>query len=139
MNILVLEDNFRLFSTSQKMIYNGLQKRNPSEQPLQMMLKMLVSDEQLRAQSQRLAIARLKYRVNEMETRVEHDRRLLPPIKKVFDCVVDDTALCNGLPQLKRWVSKGSINVTIPFSSELWIFVAIKDVFLIRVSPPDTR
>lgn len=82
------------------------------------MFKTLVSDKGLLAQAQRLAIARLKHRVNEMETQVEYDRRLQPPIKKVFDCIVDDTALIAALQEIRRWVSKGGIEITIPIASK---------------------
>lgn len=68
---------------------------------------------------ERLAVARLQHTVNELQTQVDLDRTLLPPTRKIFFCVCDETALTANIPELKRFVADKTINMIVPFSSEL--------------------
>ncbi|KAH0566041.1 hypothetical protein GP486_000562 [Trichoglossum hirsutum] len=65
-------------------------------------------------QTQRLAIARLRYNVHELQTKVDHSRTLKPPTKKIFHCFIDETAVTDGISDIKAWVAERAINITVP-------------------------
>ncbi|KAI9808824.1 MAG: hypothetical protein M1827_007199 [Pycnora praestabilis] len=67
--------------------------------------------------AQRLALARLRHNVHELQAQVEQARSLRPPTRKVFQCVVDDTAFIDGIPEIQYWVSSGSISIIVPLST----------------------
>jgi hypothetical protein len=67
---------------------------------------------------ERLAVARLQHTVNELQIQVDQDRTLLPPVRKIFHCVCDETALTAGIPDLKRFVSDKSITMVVPLSGK---------------------
>ncbi|RPB21601.1 hypothetical protein L211DRAFT_851318 [Terfezia boudieri ATCC MYA-4762] len=64
--------------------------------------------------STKLAMARLRHEVGELESQVAQDRKLIPPSRKVFHCVVDDTALTSAIAEFKRWIQDGAVVVTVP-------------------------
>ncbi|KAH0610301.1 uncharacterized protein H6S33_011828 [Morchella sextelata] len=63
---------------------------------------------------ERLAVARLQYTVNELQTKVDFDRRLAPPVRKVYHCVTDDSALVQSIGDFKRWTGEGIISMLVP-------------------------
>lgn len=64
---------------------------------------------------ERFAVARLQYTVNELQTQVDHDRNLVPPVRKVFHCVADESVLTVKIAGFKTWVSEGFITLAVPF------------------------
>lgn len=66
---------------------------------------------------ERLAVARLQHTVNELQTQVDKDRTALQPVRKIFHCVCDETALTANIPDLKRFVAEKSITMIVPFSA----------------------
>lgn len=64
--------------------------------------------------STKLAMARLRHEVVQLESQVAQDRKLIPPSRKVFHCVVDDTALTSAIAEFKRWIQDGAVVVTVP-------------------------
>ncbi|KAF8422520.1 hypothetical protein EV426DRAFT_172793 [Tirmania nivea] len=64
--------------------------------------------------STKFALARLRHEVGELESQVAQDRKLIPPSRKVFHCVVDDTALTSAIAEFKRWIQDGAVVVTVP-------------------------
>jgi hypothetical protein len=65
---------------------------------------------------ERLAVARLQHTVNELQTQVDKDRTALPPTRKVFHCICDDTALTASIPELKGFIADKTITMIVPFS-----------------------
>lgn len=63
---------------------------------------------------ERLAVARLQYAVNELQTKVDFDRRLAPPVRKVYHCVTDDSALVQSIGDFKRWTGEGLVSMLVP-------------------------
>ena len=63
-------------------------------------------------------MARLRHEVGELESQVAQDRKLIPPSRKIFHCVVDDTALTSAIPEFKRWIQDGAVVMTVPLSSK---------------------
>lgn len=76
---------------------------------------------------ERLAVARLQHHVNELQIQVDNDRTLKPPVRKVLQCVCDETALTASIPDLKRFIADKSITMLVPLSG--------KFPPLVRVSP----
>ncbi|PWW73045.1 hypothetical protein C7212DRAFT_354179 [Tuber magnatum] len=64
---------------------------------------------------ERFAVARLQYTVNELQTKVDHDRNLVPPVRKIFHCVADESVLTSRIAGFKTWVSEGFITLAVPF------------------------
>ncbi|RPA97382.1 hypothetical protein L873DRAFT_1130491 [Choiromyces venosus 120613-1] len=64
---------------------------------------------------ERFAVARLQYTVNELQTQVDHDRNLIPPVRKVFHCIADESVLTVKIAGFKTWVSEGFITLAVPF------------------------
>ncbi|KAL7274767.1 hypothetical protein RUND412_002321 [Rhizina undulata] len=65
-------------------------------------------------QFEKLAVARLKYNVSELKIRVDHDRALQPPSRKVYNCITDDSALTESIGDLKRWINDGFLTMLVP-------------------------
>lgn len=63
-------------------------------------------------------MARLRHEVGELEYQVAQDRKQVPPSRRVFHCVVDDTALTSAIVEFKRWIQDGAVVVTVPFCSK---------------------
>lgn len=68
-------------------------------------------------QFERLAVARLQYTVNELQTKVDYDRRLSAPVRKFFHCVTDDSALVQSIADFKKWTGEGAVSMTVPLCS----------------------
>ncbi|KAH0543102.1 hypothetical protein FGG08_002528 [Glutinoglossum americanum] len=64
--------------------------------------------------TQRLAIARLRYNVHELQSKVDQNRTLKPPTRKILNCFVDETALTDGISDIKAWVADHAITITVP-------------------------
>ncbi|KAI5803792.1 hypothetical protein EDC01DRAFT_716145 [Geopyxis carbonaria] len=64
-----------------------------------------------------MALARLQHHVDQLQTKVNHDRLLKPPVRRIFHCVCDETALTASIPELKRMVTDKSITMLVPLSA----------------------
>jgi hypothetical protein len=45
--------------------------------------------------------------------------------RKVFHCVVDDTALTTNISEIKKWISHGAITLIVPLYSTLYLHGAL--------------
>ncbi|KAI5808530.1 hypothetical protein DFH27DRAFT_229444 [Peziza echinospora] len=88
--------------------------------------------------STRLAMARLRHQVDELQSQVENDRKLAPPTRKVYHCVADDSAFTVGIAEIKRWVVDGAVEITVPLATLDGLDMAKKGTDPLNVNARET-
>lgn len=84
----------------------------------------------LHLQTERPAPMRIRHNVQQLRARVEETRlsNPEPPTRKVFSCIVDETALIAGVSKrtrdgIRKWVNAGAIRLFVPIESKILIAV----------------